>query len=276
MSREVRRVPLDFDWELNKVWIGFINPYDFSKNCTVCDGTGLNAASRQLWDDWYDSKGYGTRWHYIYKGGAACEIVGDCRRWLDKLTQDEVDELVKEGRYNSLTSDWDKEKREWIPKNPPVIITAEQVNAQNRVGARGMGHDAINMSICFRVRANRLGIYGECKHCDGGTIWKSQSHKHIQHAWKSIDPPTGEGWQVWETVSEGSPISQVFPTAEALIEHLVTVGLNWGVSSGPYSRQAAEDFVKISGWAPSAVIADGKMYNDIESCGYRDAKLHSS
>lgn len=28
MGREVRRVPLDFEWALDVVWDGFINPYD--------------------------------------------------------------------------------------------------------------------------------------------------------------------------------------------------------------------------------------------------------
>lgn len=39
--------------------------------------------------------------------------------------------------------------------------------------------------------------------------------------WKKhfkIDPPTGEGFQLWETTSEGSPVSPVFRTAEELAE----------------------------------------------------------
>jgi hypothetical protein len=42
-------------------------------------------------------------------------------------------------------------------------------------------------------------------------------------AWQSTDPPAGEGWQLWETVSEGSPVTPVFPTADGLISHLVEV-----------------------------------------------------
>lgn len=37
--------------------------------------------------------------------------------------------------------------------------------------------------------------------------------------WKKyfkVDPPTGEGFQLWETTTEGAPISPVFETAEAL------------------------------------------------------------
>ncbi len=34
--------------------------------------------------------------------------------------------------------------------------------------------------------------------------------------WQPTEPPTGEGYQLWETVSEGSPISPVFASTEAL------------------------------------------------------------
>lgn len=34
----------------------------------------------------------------------------------------------------------------------------------------------------------------------------------------NMDPPTGGGFQLWETTSEGSPQSPVFETAEALAE----------------------------------------------------------
>jgi hypothetical protein len=33
-----------------------------------------------------------------------------------------------------------------------------------------------------------------------------------------FEPPKGEGWQMWETTSEGSPQSPVFQTAEELAE----------------------------------------------------------
>jgi hypothetical protein len=35
-------------------------------------------------------------------------------------------------------------------------------------------------------------------------------------AWRPTDPPEGEGWQLWETTSEGSPVSPVFGSAVEL------------------------------------------------------------
>lgn len=42
-------------------------------------------------------------------------------------------------------------------------------------------------------------------------------HKHF-HITPSIEPPTGEGYQLWETTSEGSPASPVFATLDELCE----------------------------------------------------------
>lgn len=35
-----------------------------------------------------------------------------------------------------------------------------------------------------------------------------------------IDPPKGEGFQLWETITEGSPLSPVFDTPEELTKWL--------------------------------------------------------
>jgi hypothetical protein len=37
---------------------------------------------------------------------------------------------------------------------------------------------------------------------------------------KEFEPPLGDGYQLWETVSEGSPISPVFQTLELLCDWL--------------------------------------------------------
>ena len=72
-----------------------------------------------------------------------------------------------------------------------------------------------------------------------------------------------EGWQVWETVSEGSPITPVFATGDELIEHLVAKGDRNDGST--YSREGAMAFVKGAGWAPSGVMSGGKMYSGIDA-----------
>jgi len=217
-------------------WKGYINPYT-SQSCTICDGSGENPETKQISDDWYDFENTG-------------------RRWCDKITQDEVDALIEEGRLYDFTHQFIRGEG-WKAIDPPPIVTAEMVN---QWGVRGYGHDAINRWICIKTRAKRLGVYGDCPVCKGeGVIWFSDEIKERSEKWyenERYNPPTGEGWQLWETVSEGSPISPVFATADELINYLVKDG---------YSVDAAKKFVLDDQWCLSMAILDGKIYNNIES-----------
>ena len=61
---------------------------------------------------------------------------------------------------------------------------------------------------------------------------------------------------MYETVSEGTPVTPKFATKEELVEYLVTRGTFY---DGPWKRKVAEAFVKEE-WAPSMVINGGKIY----------------
>jgi len=67
--------------------------------------------------------------------------------------------------------------------------------------------------------------------------------KYYRQAW-----PDGAAthFQIYETVSEGTPVSPVFATRDALANWLVTQG---------HSRNAADAFAK-DGWAPSMVVTN--------------------
>lgn len=58
------------------------------------------------------------------------------------------------------------------------------------------------------------------------------------------EPPKGDGWQVWETVSEGSPISPVFAARDAVVA--------WLVEHEDCAPAAADKFVT-DGYAPSMI-----------------------
>lgn len=54
MSRELKRVPLNFDAPLHRIWKGYINPYfKFSRSCPFCGGSGESPESKRLHDLWY-------------------------------------------------------------------------------------------------------------------------------------------------------------------------------------------------------------------------------
>lgn len=80
-------------------------------------------------------------------------------------------------------------------------------------------------------------------------------------------------YQVYETVSEGTPVTPAFETQEKLYLHLVTVGDDWAVNrgTGPFSRDAANAFVFEGGYAPSMIVIQSEnkeeFYEGIEAAG---------
>lgn len=72
-------------------------------------------------------------------------------------------------------------------------------------------------------------------------------------------------FQVYETVSEGTPVTPPFQTREALVEYLTTQKDFWG--DGPVSRKAAEAFVMDDGWVPSLMVENGVITAGIEIAG---------
>jgi len=66
-------------------------------------------------------------------------------------------------------------------------------------------------------------------------------------------------FQVYETVSEGTPVTPPFATKEELIDYLAANGDFWDQSRGdpPWKRKAAESFVKLE-WAPSMMAVSSE------------------
>ncbi len=62
-------------------------------------------------------------------------------------------------------------------------------------------------------------------------------------------------FQVWQTVSEGSPVTPPFATRAELVDYLVKHGDFWDQKrrEGGWKREHAEKFVN-AGWAPSMMV----------------------
>lgn len=90
--------------------------------------------------------------------------------------------------------------------------------------------------------------------------------------WK---PEDATWFQVYETVSEGTPVTPPFETREELVEYLVENGDFWdqarrkegrsGMPCAPWSRRNAEKFVMGDGWAPSMVCDHGVVKTGIDA-----------
>ena len=241
MGHEVKRVPANFSWPLNEHYEGFVNPfYEFQEVCPFCEGSGYNRETDKLAKTWYSDE-----------------------RWCNNITQDEVEALVKDRRLMDFTHTWTRDG--WKEKNPPYMPTAAEINEWSQ---HGFGHDAINRSVCVEARARRLGVYGLCEFCKGeGEVWLTPEYKEKAEKWKKTEPPNGDYYQMWETVSEGSPISPPFAMPEELAAYMVDH--HWKTDDGTSYEQWLK-FIKGPGWAPSLVghYENGKMViqSGVEAC----------
>lgn len=81
-------------------------------------------------------------------------------------------------------------------------------------------HTYFDPYVIYKTLLKAAGItdeeWGYCPVCKGEGI--DPEIKELYDAWTPIEPPTGDGYQLWETTSEGSPISPVFKTLDDLCE----------------------------------------------------------
>jgi hypothetical protein len=82
----------------------------------------------------------------------------------------------------------------------------------------------------------------------------------------------GATWyQVWETITEGTPVTPPFSTLTELADHLATYGDDWS-NGRPYTRAAADAFVKRR-WVPSMMIEIGYSGTDTVAEGIECAAM---
>ena len=235
MGREIKRVAADFDWPLWQVWEGYLNPHEqHCHSCETCGGSCYNPWTRLLRDAWYG-------------------VGNPLLMWQYDLTQHEVDALVTRGRLKEFTHIFSSGEG-WRAITPRPVVTAEQINAWSR--SRGAwAFDAVDVSVCVRARAERWGVYGLCDQCAGeGHFWRSPKDKQAAEAWKPTDPPPGTAYQVWETVSEGSPVSPPFLSPPDLAQWLVE---NDASATCDVDYTQWLDFI-LRGGCSVSIVADGR------------------
>lgn len=133
----------------------------------------------------------------------------------------------------------------WLPEANGHHPTAAEVNAWSR--GRGLGHDSLNAGICIEARCKREGVPWSCARCNGsGRVWPSEEIKRQCDEWKEEEPPVGDGYQLWEDCSEGSPVSPVFATIEDLCawaEDHATTFASYKATKDEWRKMLDNDFV---------------------------------
>jgi hypothetical protein len=290
MGREVKRVALDFQWPLNKVWKGFLNPHDNEcRTCAVCNGLGLSKWALGVHRQWYGQ----VPFHPSFVGLPPLEadnviLIEQARRKTEQspdfygtgpdaitreatrlanlfntyksnhLTQSEIDVLFEAGKFDGRFDKVRNPDGSWFDR--VGTITPEVYTATAISHFMGPDYGAL-LPALEKIKGSSY----KCETCDGeGTIWSSDAVRHAAEEWEPTEPPEGEGWQLWETVSEGSPVSGVFATAEELAAWLAgPESSQRGAVTGDVTEEQWLAFLMGPGWAPSTVIRNGVVMSGV-------------
>lgn|SRR3990167_6789817 len=211
MGRKLIRVPLDFDWPLNKTWEGYLNPH--FRKCPDCQN-GSTVAMDRLSD----------LVNLLMLSGSD-SLDGKCHPYFNEAPLYATQGLVPSPDMAELTT-----------------------ALAGRAPAGRMGHDTSDKWSATKkiIKAAKLPKdWGTCKTCAGHCV--DPAVKVAYDAWKETKPPKGKGFQLWETTSEGSPISPVFKTLDELCEWCAGNASTFGSSKANKERwreMLDENFVR--------------------------------
>ncbi len=253
MGCEIKRVPLDFDWPLGHPWEGYVPPPDGCVECHSCRGLEGRPT------------GYSRLGNAIYASAEFNAKKGLLPSEAEDLTPEELRFLIALQR--SVAPEYRRHNK------IPYTYGGSTVTDPRMVAYDIMRHLAKTLRVSLTKTFMCPVCKGECR------VVADETQHQARRRWRRKAPPKGKGWQVWETVSGGSPITPVFATPEELIEYLCTTGTTWdqesiarGWKDRLPTREEATAFVKGSGWVPSAVLSGGTMYRDIESAPLQAAE----
>lgn len=232
MGRDARRVPLDFDWPINKVWKGYLAPEALQEApCPDCEH-GLTADG-----------------HLIQ--GIAYMIIG--------LGDDVVEQQRGRNMHPYLAPIHEIAYVHGRPRPTPRFEEFIKGLCPDDRGPDIFGRQPYQMSRRLLELAGLPDEWAYCPKCKGhASIEKYPGQRADAEAWEPTEPPTGDGWQMWETTSEGSPISPVFATAEELADYLAATGASmFGNTTASRDRWLSiitgEDFAHVE-IAPGVVM----------------------
>lgn len=234
MGREARRVPLDFDWPQGETWDGYLMPDRLQEDqCPDCRHGGTPAY------DWLQKVAY------VIAGladDADDEVRGRAMHpYLEPLR------AISYGGNHSRTD----------PR--PGRQFAEFADGISQQSSTFLGRDSYRMQTALIAAAGLPEDWGLCPTCNGHASVEAYPGQRAEaEGWQPTEPPSGEGWQMWETTSDGSPMSPVFSTPDELAAWLAESGASlFGSTTAPreqwYRIITGEDFAHVE-IAPGVVV----------------------
>lgn len=236
MGRELKRVPLNFEWPLSKIWSGYQNPHyaGHCSDCPDCNGRGSTLAMQRLED-----------------------LVFLLMMSPEDVRRQKCHPYFQNAPLNNTRG---------IVVSPDIAeLTA---GLAGRKGDGLFGHDCCDNWSAVRKIVAAAGLkkkWGVCPTCNGeGSVWDSAENKRRAARWRRKEPPKGTGYQIWETVSEGSPISPVFATPEELADWMAEPGHGWSTDQGT-TREQWLRFINGLGWAPSMMSGPAGIVSGVQA-----------
>jgi hypothetical protein len=258
MGRTLKRVPLDFAHPLKKAWPGYLNPHggpcpEDGKTCFggyTAAGKWLDAISRLLSLLASDASIAGPehaahRANRIYPHPYLQQWEQAPRTEVPRDVHAEIREHENQGVRMRMLGDY-------LRRNPPQLLPLTSELYQLIVGLnRGEAIDwlsgssaAWHIAESLRNAAGMPAGWGVCQVCEGNA--DDPKKRAEAEAWKKEEPPAGDGFQLWETTSEGSPVSPVFAKLEELCawcaDNATTFG-SFKTSAEEWRRMLDADFV---------------------------------
>lgn len=274
MGRELKRVALNFAWPLNKVWKGFINPHwkpcpaeetNECHNGYTNAGMWLEAITRLI--AMVGSEAADARYAEQFKKRGRTYPHPYLSEWSQAPRTQIPRAAMEKIRESPEFSDRMKATYAYLEEHPAQLLPLDEemrdfvskLSGEEFEG--GMNDIGSTKPYSLKKRLLKLAGFkekdnwGTCKACGGNAM--DPTAKADFEAWEKEEPPEGEGWQLWETVSEGSPVSMVYATKEDFIEYLMKEGR---------SREGAERFCEMGSVPSMMMTGDGKIFSNTEIC----------
>lgn len=200
MSREIRRVPLDFNFPLGDTWTGYLMPDHLRlPQCSACAGSGTTATG-----------------HWISAVSMLLLQLGE-----DVAAQEQGRRLHP---YLATLMNRPDQPTAARPGPDAAEFTA---GLAGRAPRGAFGHDAIDQWATTEKLLAAAGLpkdWAHCPTCKGNGYVATPEQQAAHDTWQPTEPPPGEGWQLWQTVSEGGPVSPVCATPEELADWIISTG----------------------------------------------------
>lgn len=230
---------MDFEWPQGVVWMGYLNPYHGCE-CPWCyddDKGGSYGYTKE-------AREYEKMWYGFQKGARELPHPYKPGHWY---IPDSKLYSMERWEYDFIVNDDKRLRKQFFGCDKADCPPYENLKEWALHHEMSLRTDAIFVNIMGEEYCRRNGYEHTCPHCGGsGRLYQTDELKRLHDEWERVEPPTGGGYQLWETTSEGSPCSPVFATFDELCEWCAENATTFGsfeATKEEWAKMLNDDFV---------------------------------